>query len=265
MNRMFSFCSQTYQVKKTVHNFFDEYRYKLYKTGLPFYILDGLLCDGADEPSHQQCDRSCYFLWHEDWLEGISNLHLPKTKGIHANKPDAVANEITQPVQEIPFCQLTNIHDLAQKNSWFNDFFQMRTKILRTWKRTLRFGWNRLSRQLRPSPRAESLKEDIDGSIQEGDIVKIKSWDELRKLLDDRGRYRRLFFINEMYEFCDKEYIVLKVIDSYYDEARNKMCKSKNVVILEDVECSGRQRLYRTECDRSCFFFWHTAWLKKTQ
>jgi hypothetical protein len=265
MNNMFSLCGQTYQVKKAVHHFFDEYRYKLYRTKMPLYVLDGLLCDGVIESFHQRCDRSCYFLWHEDWLEDASRFNDPEIKRSRTDKPCDIATEAIQPVQEIPFCQLTNIHNLAQKHSWFNDFFQLRTKILRTGKRTLTFGFNRISRKFRTHVVTESLKERSNDSIHEDDIVKVKSRDEIRRLLDDRNKYKRLLFIDEMYEFCDREYKVLKVIDTFYDEAQNKMCTSKNVVILEDVICSGRQRLYRSECDRSCFFFWHTAWLKKIQ
>ena len=45
------------------------------------------------------------------------------------------------------------------------------------------------------------------------------------------------------------------------DEAKQKMCKCKDIVLLEDVLCSGRQKLYFEDCDRCCFYFWHKDWL----
>lgn len=265
MDQMFSFCGQSYQVKKVVYHFFDEHRYKLYKTLMPLYILDDLRCNNVGESSQPKCNRSCYFLWHEGWIEDVASANPHETKKKLPNKPCDMAKEKIQPIKGIPFCQLTNIHDLAQKNSWFNDILQMCTKILRTGKRTLKFALNRVYRKLRPHTVTESQKEHISEYIQEGDIVRVKSRDEISRLLDDRDKYKRLLFIDEMYEFCDKEYKVLKLIDVFYDETQNKMCRSKNVVILENVTCSGRQRLYRMKCDRNCFFFWHTAWLKKIQ
>ena len=71
------------------------------------------------------------------------------------------------------------------------------------------------------------------------------------------------FFMDKMYEFCNKKYKVLKEIDSFYKEASKKMVKCKNIVILEGVTCNGSQRLYLKKCDRNCFLFWLKAWLGK--
>ncbi len=75
MNEMWAYCGKKFKVIKLVNNFFDEYRYKMYKTRSHLYILDGLLCNGIVEIFDHTCDRSCYLLWHEEWFEGIaSNL-----------------------------------------------------------------------------------------------------------------------------------------------------------------------------------------------
>jgi hypothetical protein len=44
-----------------------------------------------------------------------------------------------------------------------------------------------------------------------------------------------------------------------------KLIKCSNVVLLEDVICSGRRTLHNVRCDRNCFLFWHTAWLEKCE
>lgn len=69
MNQMWQYCEQKFKVSKVVKNFFDEHRYKMYKTRAPLYILGGIICNGITEAFDYRCDRSCYLLWHEEWLE----------------------------------------------------------------------------------------------------------------------------------------------------------------------------------------------------
>jgi hypothetical protein len=161
-------------------------------------------------------------------------------------------------------CQLTSINDIKKQNSWINNLLQIRVKILRPAKRKAKFLRNRLLRILNPkSPK--TAPTIVSGSdIGPGDIVKVRSVQEIRSMLDDHEKYKGCLFIDEMYEHCDKTYTVLKTVEYFFDEARQKMCKAKNNVLLEGVLCSGRQRLYRVSCDRNCFFFWHKDWLKKS-
>jgi hypothetical protein len=69
MDQMWEFCGKGFKILKVVNNFFDEYVYKMYKVRSPLYILEGLICNGAVQSFEHGCDRSCYILWHEDWLE----------------------------------------------------------------------------------------------------------------------------------------------------------------------------------------------------
>ena len=71
MDQMWESCGQRFKVLKVVNNFFDEYQYKMYKPCSPLYILEGLICNGMVESFEQRCDRSCYLLWHEEWLDKI--------------------------------------------------------------------------------------------------------------------------------------------------------------------------------------------------
>lgn len=69
MKQMWDYCSRRFRVLKVVENLFVEYRYKMFRSRAPLYILDGLICNGAIDESELRCDRSCYLLWHEKWLE----------------------------------------------------------------------------------------------------------------------------------------------------------------------------------------------------
>jgi hypothetical protein len=69
MPRMACSCGKTYKVVKVVNNFYDEYRAEMYPTRVPLYILERSICDGDMGELALRCDRSCYYLWHENWLE----------------------------------------------------------------------------------------------------------------------------------------------------------------------------------------------------
>jgi hypothetical protein len=97
------------------------------------------------------------------------------------------------------------------------------------------------------------------------DKVRVRSREEILSALDEEGKYGGCKFMRGMYEHCGKTYRVLKNVDFFFDEARQKMVKTKDLVILEGAICSGQQRLFFNRCDRNCFFFWHKAWLEKAK
>lgn len=69
---MWKFCGHSFSVSKVVINFYDEYRAQMCRVKGPFYILDGVICDGDMGDSTTRCDRSCHHIWHENWLERCS-------------------------------------------------------------------------------------------------------------------------------------------------------------------------------------------------
>jgi len=162
-------------------------------------------------------------------------------------------------------CQLISISGLGKRNFWINNFLQMRVKILRKLKRNTIFFKNKFFRILNPESHAPNLVDSGQANIRPGEWVKVRSKNDIRRTLDDREKYKGCRFEYEMYEHCGKTYKVLKVIDYFFDEARQKMCKCQDTVILDGVVCSGRQRLYKVSCDRNCFFFWRVVWLEKIE
>ena len=69
MDQMGNYCGETFKVLKIVTNFFDEFKFKMYRSRSQLYILDGLICNGQGTSFNERCDRSCYLLWHRDWLK----------------------------------------------------------------------------------------------------------------------------------------------------------------------------------------------------
>ena len=69
MEQMWNYCGNTYRVLKVVTNFFNEHQRRTFQPRSPIYILENLICEGRVEHFPFKCDRSCFLLWHEDWLE----------------------------------------------------------------------------------------------------------------------------------------------------------------------------------------------------
>jgi len=68
MNQMCKFCEKEFKVINIVRNV---YYKKMLKTKKPLYMLQGVVCNGSSDEFGERCDRKCYLLWHEDWLEGM--------------------------------------------------------------------------------------------------------------------------------------------------------------------------------------------------
>lgn len=158
-------------------------------------------------------------------------------------------------------CQVTLIRDMGEKNSKLNEMFQKRVRILRPAKRKMKYLVKTFLGVVFPRSKINEVSSKT--GFSPGDLVKVKSKAEIRKMLDNHEKYKGCLFIDEMFEYCDKHFRILKDVHCFFDEAKQKMCECENIVLLENVLCSGRQRLYNVSCDRSCFFFWHTGWLEK--
>lgn len=101
--------------------------------------------------------------------------------------------------------------------------------------------------------------------IEAGDLVQVLSMEEIKKTLDDKGRCERLQWMPGMERFAGKQFTVLKNVKTIFDERAQKMVAVKNTIILNNVVCDGRDLYDKEGCDRSCFLFWKTHWVKKVE
>jgi len=99
--------------------------------------------------------------------------------------------------------------------------------------------------------------------LRAGDLVEVLSIDDVRATLDESGKHNGLKFLNPMAQYCGRRFRVLKPVRRIFDERTRVMQKTKNTVILEGGICHGQGFRGREDCDRSCFFFWKEAWLRK--
>jgi hypothetical protein len=101
--------------------------------------------------------------------------------------------------------------------------------------------------------------------LHPGDMVEVKSPDEILQTLDEKGTLNRLPFMPEMMEFCGKQFRVSKrALKTCYNGETNGMRKFPvdDVVLLDGVRCSGKDH---DSCQKACMIFWREAWLRRIE
>lgn len=101
--------------------------------------------------------------------------------------------------------------------------------------------------------------------LKAGDLVEVLPIEDIRATLDKQGKHDGLKFLKPMAQYCGRRFRVLKPVRRILDEHNHVMRKTRRVVILEGGICHGQGIYGREGCDRSCFFFWKEAWLRKVE
>ena len=98
--------------------------------------------------------------------------------------------------------------------------------------------------------------------LKQGELVEVRSQNEILATLDSLGRNRGLVFNAEMLKYCGKKYRVARRVDQMINEKSGRMRKLSNTVILEGVTCNGKAH---GGCQRSCYSLWREIWLKRAK
>jgi hypothetical protein len=103
-------------------------------------------------------------------------------------------------------------------------------------------------------------------NLQHGELVRIKSYDDILKTLDTSNRNRGLYFDAEEVPYCGRIYRVLKRVSKIIDERTGKMREMKTpCVILDSVVCQSRFSECRMFCPRSIYSYWREIWLERVE
>lgn len=102
--------------------------------------------------------------------------------------------------------------------------------------------------------------------VQPGELVKIKSYDEILATIDETGHNRGMSFDPEMVSYCGGAYRVLDRVSKIINEKTGKMQHLKNdCVMLKDVVCLACYSKYRRFCPRSIYPYWREIWLERVE
>lgn len=93
-----------------------------------------------------------------------------------------------------------------------------------------------------------------------GDIVEVRSLEEILATLDEKGTLEGVPFMPEMAAFCGRRFPFGRTANRTCEEGTGGMRRMPGAVFLEDVRCDGSAH---DGCQRDCLIFWKTAWLRR--
>jgi hypothetical protein len=101
-------------------------------------------------------------------------------------------------------------------------------------------------------------------NLQPGELVRIKSHDEILNTLDTSSRNRGLYWDAEEVPYCGGTYRVLRRLERIINEKTQTMLEMKTpCVILDSVICQSRYSDCRMFCPRSIYSYWREIWLER--
>jgi hypothetical protein len=241
-------------------------------------------CDGS---AHGGCQAGCLLFWREEWLETPEGVPLraqqPGSNPVATEQTlvdDTVAGvaddgatlyrcaatEVGRASSPLPsYLPGQYVEDVRSRN--FSALFVIRGLLILMFNKFQALS-RKLPRRLRiadglpypffkgtgPGPRPEPLR------LQPGELVEVKSKEEIMAALGPNSKNRGLIFDGEMLPFCGRRARVLKSVDKIIEEHTGRMLHLRDCVILDQVTCVGR---YHRFCPRAIHTYWREAWLRR--
>ncbi|MGV3759911.1 MAG: hypothetical protein ACO1PW_10290 [Actinomycetota bacterium] len=100
-----------------------------------------------------------------------------------------------------------------------------------------------------------------DPGLEAGELVRVRSREEILATLDPGGKLRGCGFLEEMVPYCGTTQRVLKPVRRFVDERDYTVKKARGIYLLDGAMCHGAAPF--GECDRGCLYFWRGEWLER--
>ncbi|HKR50351.1 MAG TPA: hypothetical protein VJT72_12380 [Pseudonocardiaceae bacterium] len=289
MPEMLPYCGQRYTVYKVAHKLCDTQTWTGMRRMHNAVHLAGVRCDGQ---AHGSCQTACLMYWKEAWLKRVDNAADPGPIDQAPEPARCTLPLLDAATREEPFsdgaprfsCQATELLRAAPEQLPMRDLDQyvrdIRTGnagVVATLRGVLIALFNRFQGySKRVLPRRLWLREGmqwgfVKGSgtrtptartdLRPGELVRIKSKDEIMKTLNKDRLNRGMGFEEEMSRYCGRQARVLRRVDQCIDERTGRLLSMKNpCIILEDTVCAGA---YNVNCPRAIYSFWREIWLER--
>ena len=96
-----------------------------------------------------------------------------------------------------------------------------------------------------------------------GELVRVKTKDQIVATLDASNRNRGLSFDVEMLKYCGRTARVQRRVDQIIDERTGEMIRTKvPCIILQDVTCAAD---FHRCGPRAVYAYWREAWLERVE
>lgn len=299
MPEMFAFCGKRFRIQKRAHKTCDTV-FPTRGRRLRNAVHLETRCDGS---GHGGCQAGCLIFWNESWLKRIDDgvsPSAPATGSVcteEAVRAAAVIVPQDSPNAEPKYvCQATQLPYFTEDLVWWDvrqyleDYRSGNVglwRMFQTWVFTcyyhvvqsgigagpalrwlydrLHFLWGgpRYPRRTGTIPLDQSTPL-MSLDLQEGELVRVKSHEDILKTINVDGKNRGMYWDAEMVPYCGGTFRVRKRVERLVDERTGKMLKMKTAgVQLEDVTCQGIYSCHRLFCPRSLFPFWREIWLER--
>ena len=298
MPEMLQYCGRRFRVFKAAHKTCDTIEHYKGRRMTSAVHLEGLRCDGA---AHGGCQAGCLLFWKEAWLMRVHDTR-PKEKGAATPSPKTVAPASAtgsatrctvetlhraarippgggEAIADVYSCQATELvrataplrwweagqylKDLTSRNVRLDVF--IRYVMIAAFNSVMRLHWRG-----RPYPYIRGLAGERTPTevlnLQPGEMVQVRSKDEIMGTLNAKQRNRGLWFDVEMVPYCGKTFRVVTRVERILDEKTGRMITIPNAcIILDGATCSGCLSKDRLFCPRSLYPYWREIWLKRVQ
>ena len=103
-----------------------------------------------------------------------------------------------------------------------------------------------------------------DARLRPGDLVEVKTPEEIFETLDADGAVDHLPFMPEMLEFCGRRFRIARraMTICVWGPVSPRGFRADDVVTLEGVRCAGDAH---DGCQKACMIFWRDAWLRRVK
>jgi hypothetical protein len=293
MPEMLQFCGQQIHVFRRAVKTCDgaANMYRMHET----VHLQGARCDGS---AHGGCQAGCLIYWKEEWLRPVdsstassSKVHQPLRDGSRGITEAQLAETTCEVDPDAPGevryrCQATEVWRAAPETiakwdvaAWIRDVRSGNAGIFQMLRAVLIMLFNlfqRANQKFLPGLtviRGAQAYPFISGrlkktprrklDLQPGELVRVKSFEEIEATLDTKNCNRGLSFDREMLKYCGREARVLRRVERIIDENTGWMRELPgDCIILEDVYCQGTYNKY---CPRAIYSYWREIWLERVQ
>jgi hypothetical protein len=172
-------------------------------------------------------------------------------------------------------CQATELQRATTPMEWWEPgqyWRELRSGNVSPWlflKTVLRAAFNFVQRKreglprpcVLPRLRGATPREEL--GLRPGDLVRIKSKEEIEHTLDGKQKNRGLYFDVEMVPYCGEKRRVKARVERIVDEKTGRMLQfDSDCIMLERVTCGGRLSYGRLFCPRSIHSYWREIWLE---
>jgi hypothetical protein len=300
MPEMLAYSGKRFRVYKQAIKFCDTKDLTGYHRMRNAVHLENLRCDGS---GHGGCQAGCLLYWKEAWLrpvksdEQLADPSLPQPGSVSTDSskpipvPDVVVagTRIEDPAEDgeaVYSCQATDLTRAGpERLPWWDVRMYVRdvrsgnVGLLPMLRGLLVMLFNKFqgaNRRFLPGllliqngkqwpfikgRLTKTPKETI--GLQPGELVEVKSREEIFRTLDTKDKNRGLMFDVEMLRYCGKQARVLRRVERIINEKTGRMMELPgDCIILDDIVCAG---VYHQYCPRNIYPYWREIWLRRVE